>query len=271
MDEVERSLRDHGFLSPVIADFIPTHRKSQSAWFVIAEKLNAIGQRQLQRGADKTVKLSSMDPLNIGVRLLIRTMSNFQGSIILIERGMVVEAQTLIRNCYENGFWIGAFFTDPRAALDAFKLDETKSQDSRAAAILRIVEQHGDPLLQAKMRQQFANRRAKSKENALGLEELAKLARLLPNYAFYREVSANSAHPSLNSLERYLDRNVDGDWQGSFILGPEKEENIGTTLNLSCQALISCLAAFGQLIGTSDDDQKLFELNEQYKSLAGIE
>jgi len=64
MDEVERSLRDHGFLSPVIADFIPTHRKSQSAWFVIAEKLNAIGQRQIQRGADKTVKLSSMDPLN---------------------------------------------------------------------------------------------------------------------------------------------------------------------------------------------------------------
>ena len=208
--------------------------------------------------------------MNIGVRLLIRTMSNFQGSLILIERGMEVEALTLVRNCYENGFWIGAFFTDPAAALDAFKLDETKSQDSRADAFVRIAEKHGDPTMRAKTRQQFANRRAKSKKPALGFEKLAQLAGLHPNYAFYKEVSASSAHPSLNSLDRYLDRNADGDWQG-FVVGPSTAEAIGTTLNLACHALISGLAGFGQLIGRSEDDQRLFDLNEQYKLLAGIE
>jgi hypothetical protein len=46
-----------------------------------------------------------------------------------------------------------------------------------------------------------------------------------------KEVSANSADPSLNSLEQRLDRDADGNWQG-FVLGPETD-HIGTTLNLA--------------------------------------
>jgi Family of unknown function (DUF5677) len=268
-DELERSLREFGFLSPFISDLIPAHRTPHPAWFTLAEALNALGQRQMQRGSEQAAKLSSLDPLNICVRLLIRTMSNFQGSMLLIERGMVVEANTLIRNCYENGFWLGAFFCDPNAALEAFKLDETKSQDSRADAFVRIVEKHGDETMQAETRQQFANRRAKLKKQTLGLEQLAQLAGLHPNFAFYKELSASSAHPSLYSIERYLDRNADGDWQG-FVTGPEAQEHIGMALNLACHALISALAAFGQVIGASEDDPKLFDLNEQYKTLAGV-
>jgi len=270
MSELEQSFGELGFLSPIVSVFISQHRVSQLPWFTLAEKLNVIGQRQCQRGCEKTANLTALDPFNIGTRLLIRTMSNFQGSIILIERGMEVEALTLVRNCYENGFWIGAFFTDPAAALNAFKLDETKSQDSRADAFVSIAEKHGDPAMRAKTRQQFDNRRARSKTPALGLEKLAQLAGLYPNYAFYKDVSSSSAHPSLNSLDRYLDRDAAGNWQG-FVIGPSTAESIGATLNLACHALISSLAAFGQLVGRSEDDQNLFDLNEQYMSLAGIE
>jgi hypothetical protein len=63
-----------------------------------------------------------------------------------------------------------------------------------------------------------------------------------------KEVSANSADLSPNSLERYLDRDADGNWQG-FVLGPETD-HIGTTLNLACHASISTLTAFGQLVAT---------------------
>jgi hypothetical protein len=41
-------------------------------------------------------------------------------------------------------------------------------------------------------------------------------------------------------------------------------------LNLACHALVSALAAFGELIGGSEDDQVLFNLNERFKALAGI-
>lgn len=268
MNDAERSFRDLGFLSPVVSDFVASHRASQHAWFTLAEQLNVIGQSQCHRGCEKAGKLSSLDPLNVGVRLLIRTMSNFQGSVILTEKGMEVEALTLVRNCYENGFWIGALVADPTAAITAFKLDETKSQDSRADAFVRIVEKHGDDAMKMETKQQFAKRRAKSRDSVLGLETLAKLAGLHPNYVFYKEVSANAAHPSLNSIDRYLDC-TGGGWQG-FVVGPATQEQIALALNLTCHALISCLAAFGQLIGNSEDDQKLFDLNKEYKALAGI-
>ena len=100
------------------------------------------------------------------------------------------------------------------------------------------------------------------------MEKIAKLARLHPVFAFYKEVSASSAHPSLYSIDRYFDK-IQGGWQG-FVCGPDTLENVTLTLNRTCHALICALAAFGQLIGQSDDDQKLFDLNRNYKVLAGV-
>ncbi|MFZ1963588.1 MAG: DUF5677 domain-containing protein [Roseiarcus sp.] len=267
-DEIKSSIRDAGFLSPGIADLVPMYRRQSPAWFDLIEGLNTLGQRQMHRGIEKAAKLSSLDPINIATRLFMRTMSNFQGSVLLAERGMVVEAQTLTRNCYENSFWIGAFLSSPTEALEAFQLDETKSQDSRADAFLRIVDEHGDEAAQKETREQFASRREKSKKAALGLEKLAKLAGLHPSFAFYKEASASSAHPSLYSIDRYFDK-VPSGWQG-FVGGPDTPENVTLALSLTCHALIGALAAFGQLIGQSDDDQKLFDLNTNYKVLAGV-
>ena len=67
--------------------------------------------------------------------------------------------------------------------------------------------------------------REKSKTAAFGLEKLAKLAGLHPVFAFYKELSANSAHPSLYSIERYFDRVPGGDWRG-FVGGPDTKENV---------------------------------------------
>lgn len=268
-DEIERSIRDAGFLSARIADYVSTYRQQLPAWFDLVDTLNLLGQRQMHRGADKAARLGTLDPINISSRLFIRTMSNFQGSVLLVERGMVVEAQTLVRSCYENSFWIGAFHSNPAEAIAAFRLDETKSQDSRADAFLRIIEEHGDEGMRKEVRKQFANRREKSKEATLGLEKIAKLAGLHPAFALYKEVSANSAHSSLYSTERYLDKTAGG-WQG-FVVGPDTKENVIQALNLICHALICSLVPFGFLIGSSEDDQNLSEIHEKYKALGGLE
>ena len=153
-------------------------------------------------------------------------------------------------------------------ALEAFQLDETKSQDSRADVFVRIVEDHGDDTIREEIREQFANRREKSKKANIGLERLAKLSGLHPVFAFYKEVSASSAHPSLYSIERYFDK-IPGGWRG-FAGGPDTNENVTMALNLACHALICALVPFGQLIGQTEDDQNLFDLNQSYKALAGM-
>jgi len=110
-------------------------------------------------------------------------MSNFQGSIILIERGMVVEAQPHSKLLRE-GFWIGAFFTDPKAALMLSSWTRQKVKILGRGYPAHRGAARRSACCKQRCGNSFANRRAKSKENALGLEELAKLARLLPNYAF---------------------------------------------------------------------------------------
>ena len=236
--------------------------------YAIADELNVIGQRQLHRGCDVALGAGTRDPLNVCTRLLIRTMSNFQGAIVLIGRGMTVEAQTLVRGCYENAFWVGFFFRDPPEAGSAFELDEIKSQIGRRDALVRIADSVGDQTMHDRIRQLVGGAQPKPAGRAPSLEELAILAGMHAHYAFYRQLSADSAHPSLHSIDRYLDKNVDGDWVG-FVLGPD---NVGVhdALSLACHSMVTALAGFGQLIGATEDDEPLLQVYQRYRSVAGI-
>jgi hypothetical protein len=81
-----------------------------------------------------------------------------------------------------------------------------------------------------------------------------------------KEVSADSADLSPNSLERYLDRDADGNWQG-FVLGPETD-HIGTA-----KSRLPCVDIHAHSVwatgGHSEDDHVLFDLNERYKDWRG--
>jgi hypothetical protein len=92
------------------------------------------------------------------------------------------------------------------------------------------------------------DRRHSEDPAAFGCPQMESRDASRPCGADSQEVSANSADPSLNSLEQHLDRDADGNWQG-FVPGPETD-HIGTTLILACHASISTLTAFGHLVAT---------------------
>jgi hypothetical protein len=64
----------------------------------------------------------------VATRLLLRTLSGFQAVVILAERGMGVDAQTLVRGLYENGLWLGFLRLRPAEAVEALLIDELRSQ-----------------------------------------------------------------------------------------------------------------------------------------------
>ena len=268
-EEFETSLRISGFLAPSLGEVTIAFRRDHAAMFAIADELNLIGQRQLHRGCDFAINKSTLSPENIGVRLMIRTMSNFQGAMLLLERGMTVEGLTLVRSCHENAFWIAALHRDPNPTLEAFRRAEAKSQDGMVGALQRTVGDLDKGELKDSFKSLLANAPAKTPGSALGVEALAKTGALRSNYAFYKQISANSAHPSLQSVDRYLAKDTEGAWNG-FILGPDVD-GLADALSLACQATLSALASYGELIAVrSDDDQNLFDLYQRYKALAGI-
>jgi len=99
------TFKEVGFLSPEIKPIIADLRKLHATWFVFAEDVNRTGQRILG-GFQPSGSAAVRDV--VAIALLMRTLSNFQGTILMAERGMVVEAGTLARCCFENAVFVGA-------------------------------------------------------------------------------------------------------------------------------------------------------------------
>jgi hypothetical protein len=102
--DTNHMLNSVGFLSPDIQPIILDLRKIHVIWFVFAEDVNRTGQRILREFQPSgTVTVRDV----VGIALLMRSLSNFQGTVLMAERGMAVEAGTLARCCFENDVFLG--------------------------------------------------------------------------------------------------------------------------------------------------------------------
>ena len=90
--DTDNKLNSVGFLSPDMQPIILDLRKIDATWFVFAEDVNRTGHRIL-REFQPSGMVTVRDV--VGIALLMRTLSNFQGTILMAERGMAAEAGTL--------------------------------------------------------------------------------------------------------------------------------------------------------------------------------
>ena len=86
------SLNEAGFLSTEIHGWIQKHRKANEKWFSLSERCSSLGQQVLL-----SLKINNNDLQQILVSLWFnRLLSHFQAIILLMERGMLYEAQILL-------------------------------------------------------------------------------------------------------------------------------------------------------------------------------
>jgi hypothetical protein len=79
-------------------------------WARFAEKIRQNGYVFLQAANPKLVVTDkgAADPNIISATLLCRSLTHLKAVPILLEEGLVVEARTIVRNCFENAFWLAA-------------------------------------------------------------------------------------------------------------------------------------------------------------------
>ena len=58
-------------------------------------------------------------------------MSNFNGGVMLVEAGMIVNARTLVRSCFENLLWIAELASKRDEFVQEIVRDEVASQQGR--------------------------------------------------------------------------------------------------------------------------------------------
>lgn len=220
------AFRTHGFLSPYIEEAVPAYVHPHAEWFAHAEALNRAGLDAFYRRDNEVVGLSTQHPVSLSVRMTFRALSAFQAALILYRRAMVQEGDTLTRSIYETAFWLGYFHKDSAAAKRAFLNDERKSQKDRATYYLEQFASGAydpNPEIEAQLREQVAELKSKiTNTDNVSVREAAKRSDLYGYYETYKHLSAGSAHNSLNSLHRYLNRNPDGSYDG-HIVGPDPD------------------------------------------------
>src|ERR1700687_3638464 len=79
-------------------------------WAQFAEKLRQNGYALLQAANPKLVVTDkgAADPNVIGATLLCRSLTHLKAVPILLKESLIVEARTIVRNCFENAFWLAA-------------------------------------------------------------------------------------------------------------------------------------------------------------------
>jgi hypothetical protein len=236
----DKSLNGIGFLSSDVEPIIADLRKIHATWFVLAEDVNRTGQRILgEFQPSGAVAVRDV----VGIAVLIRTLSNFQGTILMAERGMAAEARTLARCCFENAFFLGTLMSEGDSFLTEMQIADQFSNKAMSRWIVQVPSR----LTHAprKSKQRLESRINEIKQQISGFEaadfkKLACRAGLPDTYIHYAVLSRDAAHPSARSLDRYF---VGGRGEtplqeirwGAYAGDPEE---IGLTLNMACLAML---------------------------------
>ena len=263
------TIQEEGFLASEVGDFIKRHQADHAAAFALARDLNKLGQKALRRVNVVGKALGDVEPLIF--LLLIRALSNFQGAILMAEYGALAESRTLSRTCLETVFCLAALARGGdefiRRLISALLAD----RKSTANWILQkpaIREAMGQENIE-KLRQFVDSMSARLDTlQKLGIEEMARQGELEPLYTWYRQLSGDAAHPSLDALERYLIKGDGGEWE-EIRWGPNCDgEELKWTVLLSCNWLFAALQAAEDRLRIGIDRAALKALWERFQSLS---
>jgi hypothetical protein len=270
MFETGKSPTEVGFLSPDIAGIIAEHRERHAVWFALAEDLNRTGQGTLA-GVQIGPKEIPAQRL-FGILLLIRTLSNFQGGLLMAERSMVVEARTLFRCCFENAFWIAALLKDGDRFIAEIMDDERASTRSKATWILKESARldFSGPNAAARLRAYVeAMDKQWGKVSPQKMEEAARKGGIGDGYLYYKVLSGDAAHPSISALDRYVVRGQ-GETITGIKFGPDPD-GIADSLNCGCQAMLAVGIAITGMLGDAKHNKEFAGHARVHAQLNGIQ
>jgi hypothetical protein len=237
-------LHERGYLSIDIKSWIEKHRAENKEWFDLAEDINVFAHKTLY---DLEIAKRSAKNLVVSTAC-IRCLSQYQGAILLIERGMIYEAATLTRALMETLFVLCAAANSSEFALQYIDSNELKkidlvsnilSADNSNKKIIEAVISEDDIKTKRK------DLKAKGTRN-FKISEVAKEADL--DYYFrtvYSFLSIKAAHPTPDSFDKYFEVGPNGEIV-SLLWGPDVE-GVSRILSVAIESSIIAIERVGEV------------------------
>lgn len=247
---VTEGFRKEGFLSPMSTVLIKHLVPENQGWFDLCDELNRFSQ-SMWLGAMPDGQRH--DPNPVSIRLMAKSNQSFQGAVLLAQRGMTPEADTLSRTCLEIAFWLGFLAKEPDVAAALFVADEYKTGAERARLLAELMEEeHAAPFI--KIAADYDLRYKNGPKKLTGIRELAKRGGMSGQYAYYRALSGMSAHPSVSSLDKFVEVDPEGFLQHR--VGPD-DNGIGFSLMTALNVHLWGVEMFNVIHATEGADESL--------------
>ena len=236
----------NGFLTKKIEEWTESQNFKKNDSYNLCIRLNQFAQKNLYN-----LKIHKRDPQELLVSTLyIRSLSIFQGVVILLTKGMLTESKILLRSLLEILFRISVISQKYEYAIDFINQD----QISRKKMINKfrmlsdnIKKLHVDSHL-SEFYDNIKNDIDKRGVKEHGTQWYAQKAGLEDEYNTAYSLLCNSVHSNVRHLESYLilDKN---DEVTSFKYGPTNEENSKLFLtNIDCMIkILNCINSLFEL------------------------
>jgi hypothetical protein len=147
--------------------------------------------------------------------------------------------------------------------------DVAKSRQSRGSWVLGWLDEQkaGSPYEEGLRATMEKLRTLYPKPRAIDFGEITKGGSLKNAYLWYKQLSSDAAHPSLEALTRHITKEADG----SLLISVEpaaSEKDILDTIEWACQALMGVIVGANQVAGPVRAGEKLPGLCDEFLQLA---
>jgi hypothetical protein len=257
-------LHERGFLSKDVESWIKKHRAINHEWFELAEDINFFSNKNLY--GLSMPKRSAKHLLVITAYL--RCLSQYQGAILLVERGMIYEAATLARGLVESIFVLCAAANSSEFAIQYIDSYKFRNYDL-VRKMLFASEEIRKTIEATKTKEELDRKLQKLKAKGIKnftIAEIAEKANLVELYrTSYSFLSLMAAHPSPNSLDKYFEVDSDGETV-SLLYGPDVK-GIDKILSVVIESTIIAIERVAELFEQSWH-QKVEEFKSNFRKLS---
>jgi hypothetical protein len=252
---------EEGFLSTKIDDLIQKCHTKYKDWFELHESIN-----KYCWGLISKLKFHSDNRQEyLTLALFLRTLSIFEGSYILIERGMVSETKILLRTLMETLFSLCAVARDKEAAEQFYQ----GHNYLKYKALKKMLESHSPAIVPneidyGKRLAELKNPAQTKKSKPLSVEEWATKAGLHDFYASAYIYFSWTAHSNVMEIGKLLQGESD-DSVRKIVLSPDFEE-VYKYLMTGIECIVIALGSINKLFHLKEND-RIEEYSQSYKEL----
>jgi hypothetical protein len=179
-----------------------------------------------------------------------RTLTTYQGVLVLLERGMEQQAKMLLRCAFESLFPLVAISRDANFA-DRILVSEELERLKGLNKLIRYWERSGDPEGEIenarKLAGEIKTQLAKVDGKKLSIVDTAEAAGLVDWYDTVYSLLSNTVHSSIRSLEDHLHVDANGDVEA--MKNEPSYEDAGKLLATGLESMLHALLAASAVFG----------------------